>query len=130
MASYMTEQRRELLGFLKANPDRAFSAKEIAAAMSGRGVSQSAVYRNLSWLEKNGKISRGTRDGRREIYYSFVDAEDCRGSLHLTCEKCGRTVHMNNAVASRMINDVAGRDGFSVDLRKTVLYGVCARCKA
>ena len=130
MASYMTEQRRELLGFLMANPDRAFSAKEIASAMSGRGVSQSAVYRNLAWLEKNGRISRGTRDGRREIYYSFVDTEDCRGNLHLTCEKCGRTVHMNTAVASRMINDVAGRDGFSVDLKKTVLYGVCARCKA
>ncbi|MBQ7160389.1 MAG: transcriptional repressor [Clostridia bacterium] len=129
MASYMTGQRRELLGFLRTNHDRAFSAKEIAEEMSDRGVSQSAVYRNLAWLEKNGKISRSTRDGHREIYYSFVDAEECRRSLHLTCEKCGRTVHMDPAATGRMLSDIAGRDGFSVNMKKTVLYGVCAKCK-
>ncbi len=129
MSGYMTDQRRELLGFLMANPDRSFTAKEIAQAMADRGVSQSAVYRNLAWLESNGKINRSARDGRREIYYSYVAAEQCRGCLHLTCQKCGRTVHMNTVSANRMLNDIAGRDGFSVDMKKTVLYGVCAKCR-
>lgn len=129
MASYMTEQRRELLAFLESNHDRAFSAKEIAAEMADRGVSQSAVYRNLGWLEKNGKISRSTRDGHREIYYSFVDSDECHGALHLTCEKCGKTVHMDTTITNRMIHDIAGKDGFSIDMKKTVLYGICSGCK-
>ena len=129
MSSYMTEQRRELLAFLESNPDRAFSAKEIAAAMEDKGVSVSAVYRNLAWLENKGVISRSMRGGRREVLYSYVAADSCHGSLHMTCEKCGKTVHMNSAVTSRMVNDIAGSDGFSVDMRRTVLYGVCAKCK-
>ena len=129
MISYMTEQRKELLGFLKSNPDRGFSAKEITFAMQDRGVSQSAVYRNLAWLEKNGKIRRGTVNGRREIYFSYVDSVDCHGRLHLTCERCGRTVHMDAASSDRMVSDLAYNDGFKLDMKKTVLYGVCSDCK-
>ena len=32
-------------------------------------------------------------------------------------------------LAAALINDVAGRDGFSVDMKKTVLYGVCSKCR-
>ena len=97
--------------------------------MEDKGVSVSAVYRNLAWLESKGVISRSVKGGRREVYYSYVASEKCHGSLHLTCEKCGKTVHMNSIVTTRMVNDIAGTDGFSVDMRKTVLYGVCAECK-
>ena len=129
MANYMTGQRRELINFLESNPDRTFTAREIADAMAERGVSRSAVYRNLARLEENGEISRSVKGGSSENYYSYVASENCHNFLHLTCEKCGKTVHMNVDISEKMINDLNSFDGFSVDKKKTVLYGVCAECK-
>lgn len=128
MAEYMTEQRRELLDFLHSHPDKLFSAKEIAENLADRQISMSAVYRNLAWLEKAGVISRKVKDGRREIYYSCVDSQECRGCIHLTCMKCGDTFHMDAAASERMMSDVSNIDGFKIDKCKTVLYGICKKC--
>ena len=129
MNGYMTEQRRELLRFLRSNPDKSFSAKEIAHHISDGAISLSAVYRNLAWLEKSGEISRSTKDGHREIFYSYVASEHCHDCLHLRCEKCGSTVHMDMAVTDKMINDIADKDGFDINRKKTVIYGICSKCK-
>ena len=128
MARYMTDQRRELLDFFKMHPDVAFSAKEIAEQLPDE-ISLSAVYRNLSWLEKSGEISRSTKEGCREIFYSYVAAESCHGCLHLTCEKCGQTVHMNSVMSEKMIHALNESDGFFVNQKKTVLYGICSKCR-
>lgn len=128
MAEYVTEQRRLLLDFLHSNPDRQFTAREIAAHLAGRNVSVSAVYRNLARLEKSGEISRSVKDGRREMYYSCVGADCCRERIHLTCMKCGGTFHMDSTVSERILSDVAGVDGFRIDKCKTVLYGICRHC--
>ena len=128
MSTYMTDQRRELLEFFKSHPDTAFSAKEIAANLPDE-ISLSAVYRNLSRLEKSGQISRSTKEGCREIFYSYVASENCHGCLHLTCEKCGHTVHMSTSISEKMIHALSETDGFSVDNKKTVLYGICSKCR-
>lgn len=127
MADYVTEQRKELLSFFKRNPDAAFTAKQIADQMPG--VSLSAVYRNLSRLEKSGEISRSVKEGFREIFYSYVASESCHGCLHLTCQKCGSTVHMNHEISEKMIDALNETDGFFIDKKKTVLYGICAKCR-
>jgi len=127
MTNYVTEQRKELIDFFKSNPDVAFSAKEIAARMPG--VSLSAIYRNLARLEKNGEISRSVKDGCREIYYSYVASEHCRGCLHLTCEKCGTTVHMSHIISDNMISALTALDGFTIDNKKSVIYGICSKCQ-
>lgn len=128
MAEYMTGQRRQLLDFLHSNPDKLFSAAEIAEALAGSGISVSAVYRNLARLEKAGVISRTAKEGRREVYYSCVSADCCRERLHLTCMKCGDTFHMDQTVSERMLKTVSKVDGFKIDKHKTVLYGVCKNC--
>ena len=42
MPKYMTEQRRKLIEFLRAHPDRLFSAREIAAELASEGGAASA----------------------------------------------------------------------------------------
>lgn len=128
MAEYMTDQRRRLLDFLRSNPDKLFSAKEIAGALAESDISVSAVYRNLIWLEKAGVISRTAKEGRREIYYSCVDSDECREKIHLTCMKCGDTFHMDQGISERILKAVSKSDGFRIDKSKTVLYGVCKNC--
>ena len=125
----MTRQRKVLLDYLSEHADEALSAQEIAGALEGEGVSLSAVYRNLSALETDGKVRRASKGNAREIYYQYIDADACKGSLHLQCKKCGRTFHMDASGAEQLLGVVEKAEGFAVDKADTVLYGVCEICQ-
>ena len=129
MPKYMTKQRKTLLDFLERHADEELSAKKIEAELADSGVSISAVYRNLSELEKEGKVRRISKSGSREVFYLYTDAHACRESLHLSCKKCGKTYHMNSQCADMLINNLAQNDEFTIDKSDTVLYGVCKDCK-
>ena len=75
---YKTKQREILMQFFAENEDKAFSAEQISKSLAGVGISQSAVYRNLSSLEKDGKVRKIAKAGRREAYYQYVDLDDCK----------------------------------------------------
>ena len=128
MASYNTQPRKLLLSFLQANPDKLFSPKEIAAALHGQPVSVSAVYRNLAALEASGSIVREVRSGSREVLYRSQDNAVCRNALHMTCTQCGRTLHMDSAVARQMIDAVLAANGFVIEKAGSHLYGRCKAC--
>ena len=129
MPKYMTKQRKTLLDFLERHADEELSAKKIEAELADSGVSISAVYRNLSELEKEGKVRRISKSGSREVFYLYTDAHECRESLHLSFKKCGKTYHMNSQCADMLINNLAQNDEFTIDKSDTVLYGVCKACK-
>ena len=129
MSKYMTKQRKALLSFLSAHADEELTARQLEQALCEQGVSISAVYRNLSELEKEGKIRRISKSGSREVFYLYTDAHACRESLHLSCKKCGKTYHMNSQCADMLINNLAQNDEFTIDKSDTVLYGVCKACK-
>ncbi len=128
MANYMTEQRKQLFAFLQKNPDKQFSARQIADSLSCSSVSLSAVYRNLTYLQEKGLINRFTKEGNRELFYQYIHSEDCRNCIHMNCIKCGRTFHMNVEIADRMLEDISKADGFQIKKEKSVLYGICKNC--
>lgn len=129
MPKYMTKQRKALLAFLSAHADEELSARQLETALSDVGVSISAVYRNLSDLEKEGKIRRVSKSGVREVLYQYIDSDVCRGFLHLSCEKCGKTYHMNMRGTEMLMNSVEQSDKFFINKANTVLYGVCKDCR-
>lgn len=128
MEHYSTKQRQILLAFLGKHPDQQLSARSIAEQLRDSGVSQSAVYRNLAALEADGKVRRGTGTGR-EACYQYIGADECRGCLHLSCTRCGRTFHMERPRTQLLIERVARDEGFSIDRSETVLYGLCKACQ-
>lgn len=130
MSKYMTSQRRLLLDFLSSHPDNTYSAAEISLALAERGISQSAVYRNLSALEREGEISRVTKAGVRQTLYRYSHSEHCRECVHLNCEKCGRTYHMEQGQAEQLAEVLRRLDCFLLDRSKTVLYGICSSCSS
>ena len=123
MAAYATEQRKLMMLFLECRADECFSASEIAEALSDASVSLSAVYRNLAYLEREGLITRRVKEGRRESLYQFVAAPSCQNCLHLSCVKCGSVRHMQAASLEDLVSNA-----FTLDCKKTVLYGVCRDC--
>ena len=52
LPKYMTKQRKALLSYLSSHADEKLSAKQLEEALCCEGISISAVYRNLSELEK------------------------------------------------------------------------------
>ncbi len=128
MAKYMTQQRRRLFAFLREHPDRRFSARDIAAALNDESISLSAVYRNLSALEKDGLIAGATQTGRREKIYRYLNAEACRECIHMTCLKCGQTFHLDIPASEKLLADAMDSEGFCISKTRTVLYGMCRSC--
>ena len=129
LPKYMTKQRKTLLVYLSQHADEKLSARQIETALSGEGISISAVYRNLSELEKEGRIRRVNQNGSREVFYQYSDSEHCKERLHLSCEKCGKTFHMNMDSTRLLERDLALHDEFVIDKTSTVLYGVCGECR-
>ena len=129
MQKYKTRQRKLLLEYLAAHADEELSARQIENALREYEISLSAVYRNLSALESEGKVRRVSRSGSREIYYQYTDCSGCKDCLHLSCEKCGKTYHMNMPGMEMLIENLAKSDEFAIDRKNTVLYGVCKSCR-
>ena len=128
MPKYLTKQRKLLIEYLSSRPDESISAGEIAEAMYDR-VSVSAVYRNLADMEAEGRLRRVAGGGSREAVYQYIDETACRSALHLSCKKCGRTVHMQKQIADSLVNSVEQNDHFSIDKGETIIYGVCGNCQ-
>ena len=127
MPAYMTQPRKRLLTYLHSHADETLSAGQIAEDLPE--ISVSAVYRNLSALEKDGAVQKVAKAGTREVFYRFKKAEECRAHLHLSCKKCGRTFHMDEAETEALVEAVAKLDGFTIDRSDTVLYGICNGCQ-
>jgi Fur family ferric uptake transcriptional regulator len=127
--TYKTKQRQALLQYLEQHTHEELSAGEIAEALAQQDISRSAVYRNLSALEQEGKLRRSARSGSREATYRFSDCAACRACLHLKCTSCGKTFHMDAQGTDALIRSVESAEGFAIDRAETVLYGVCSACR-
>ena len=125
---YNTKQREILLKFFNKHHDSTFSAYDLAGNLKHYGISLSAIYRNLSELEKAGKVKKVTKNGSRKAYFQFVDCDDCKGHLHLSCIRCGKTSHLDDKNSSLIVKNVLNNANFNVDKASTVIYGVCADC--
>jgi len=130
MPKYKTRQRTILLDYLEHHADELLSAQRIADDLRGEDVSLSSVYRNLAELEAEGKLRRSSKGPAREVYYQYIDSAPCKGALHLSCRRCGKTFHMEPDGAERLVSAVAREEGFAIDRGETVLYGVCGDCQA
>lgn len=128
MPKYVTKQRKLLTDYLAQHTDESLSAGQIAEALAEE-ISKSAVYRNLAEIEAEGKLRRVAGGGSREVVYQYSDGSGCKGCLHLSCKKCGKTVHMEKQLADALVSRVAESDDFAIDKGETVIYGVCAACR-
>lgn len=129
---YITKQRRELLQFFRDHPDQSFTAQDISAAIASpksAPISISAVYRNLSMLEREGYLLRSPGEKPRESKYRFIHADECAGKLHMICEKCGATIHLDEESARNLVRAAIASDGFHIDPTKTTIYGLCKACR-
>ena len=129
MPRYSTRQRDVLLGFLDEHAHESLTAKQIAEGLSDEKISLSAVYRNLSELDKAGKVRKVTQSGARDALYRYVAASSCHGLVHLSCKSCGRTFHLENEMTEQMVDHFKSSIHFTITPADTVIYGICQFCE-
>lgn len=125
--AYQTEQRKVLAEFLMTHPDGFYTPQEIYESLGSEAISLSAVYRNIAALEKDGSIVRRPTGNKNESSYRYVHGKNCRGHIHIVCEKCGKVAHVPQDLSEYVEKSFLSA-GFRLDKAKTMLYGICADC--
>jgi len=134
LAEYETKQRRILLDYLNAHPDRGFSVEELhrglcAAHAAALVPGKSTIYRLIARLVSDGLVKRFSAGQGRMFAYQIVACDACDAHLHLKCTACGGLYHMDHAASEQITSAVLSRSDFSLDEKETVLFGVCGGCK-
>ena len=123
---YKTIQYKSLCDFFERGTKQ-YTSDEIIEAVCPGGAGKSTVYRQLSRMTETGEL-RKFHDGKRILYqYSHI-SPDCGSHFHLKCISCGRLIHLNCNRISEFASHMAADHGFTLDMRQTVLYGLCAQC--
>ena len=122
-----TGMRAEVFGALAAQ-DRPVSAYDIAEYVSnerGKRVAANSVYRILDLFVAT-NLARRVESANAYIVNPHPGCRhDC---IFLICDKCGRTVHIDDDKLTGALVDAAHKAGFA-DIRPVVeLRGVCADC--
>ena len=74
-------------------------------------------------------VRRSAKIGSHEAFYQYLDAKGCKGALHMSCVKCGKTFHMADSNAALFAKHLAQSEQFTLDAADTILYGTCSDCK-
>lgn len=130
MEEYKTCQRKALIDFFKQHCDCCFSVEEIAKNLCcSESISKSAVYRNIDKLVKEGSLQRIAEEGSRRFLYRYADSEKCSSHLHLKCLVCGNVFHMSDDQTNMLLAAVKKSSAFVIDSKRTLLYGMCEKCR-
>ena len=121
--------RAEVFGALAAQ-DRPVSAYDIADHVTkarGKRVAANSVYRILDLFVAT-NLARRVESANAYIANPHPGCRhDC---IFLICDKCGRTVHIDDDKLTGALVDAAKKAGFA-DIRPVVeLRGLCADCSA
>lgn len=128
MANYSTRQQKALLDCLSAC-DECVTAVTLADRLreAGEPIGLATVYRRLERLEAEGKIHKIlTEEGAYYRYCAHEEAQDC---FLLKCERCGSIAHVDCARLAPLYEHLAQEHRFVINPRRTMLYGVCGRCR-
>lgn len=129
MATYITKQQKAVLSCIAAHRDKCVSANELLDELrrAGESVGMATVYRQLEKLERQGHIHKVmTEEG---AFYRFCERDISGECFLLKCEKCGKIDHIDCAKLTPLYAHLEAEHHFSVDPRRTMLYGLCARCR-
>ena len=129
MATYTTKQQKAVLDCLSERADSPVSAAAIVDALrvQGEHIGIATIYRQLEKLERQGSVHKVTTD--EGAYYQFCTHGCATTCCLFKCERCGRIEHIDCEPLAALYEHLEWENGFAVDARRTMLYGVCARCR-
>lgn len=133
MATYKTQQKTDLIDFLKAHSDKALTIDEIVEKMKSdqsfeNAPGRSTVYRLMSKLVEEGTVTCFSRGGGAKATYQIIGGEHCHHHMHMKCTGCGRLLHMSDEDSGKLMDQIRSLSNFDIDLHQTLLFGRCEGC--
>lgn len=129
--AYNTDGKRALCDFLAQNPDRQFTTEELCLALHGNTEKKSSVYRHLSQLCADNTLRKFRNDAHSSALYQYVGRGcDCGTHFHAKCLQCGAIHHLACHDSVTFAAHLNEEHGFLVDCGQSILYGLCAECRA
>lgn len=125
---YQTGQRKRMLALFEASAHRCLSAQDVAEALKEENISMSAIYRNLSEMEKAGLISKVVDNKRQAAHYQYLNPENCCGLIHLKCQTCDETYHLDKCVSDMLIAMAESHFHFKLNHSTPFIFGQCEQC--
>jgi Fur family transcriptional regulator, ferric uptake regulator len=121
----LTPQRRMIVDIIHDRGDH-LTAEDLIAYVREKmpEVDKSTVYRTLDLLEETGCVYK-SKSGN-EILYHHAE-EGCHH--HLVCQKCGKTVDLEEDLFLPVEKILVDKYNFRVNLQHMVIQGLCANCK-
>jgi Fur family ferric uptake transcriptional regulator len=130
--SYNTRQGNLILALLQNEPGKHFTADDIINSLTGEGkpVGKATVYRHLDKLIKQGLVRKYIAEEGQCACFEFIDQKgNCTSHYHLKCSNCGELLHVECDYLDKVANHVLEHHGFVISPEKTVLYGICEKCR-
>ncbi len=127
---YATRQKQLLIDFLRRNRDRQLSMADVADGVKNDNIGKSTVYRQVANLCEEGVLRRFRGNDGKSVVYQYVGHfGGCDSHFHLKCSACGKVIHLDCEQIMKLREHILKGHGFLIDLKDTVLYGVCDSCR-
>lgn len=121
----LTRQREQILhAFLKMEH---VTAEELYRILAKRHphIGLATIYRTLNLFCEAG-LAQARHFGSQTQYDNVIN----KGHHdHLICTSCGKILEFENVEIERLQEEVARRNGFSIQMHKLELYGLCSACR-
>ena len=121
----LTRQREHILDMFLKNEHITAEQMYRQLAKKDPHIGLATIYRTLNLFCEVG-LAQARHFGTQTQY----DNVSHKGHHdHLICTACGKIVEFQNEDIERLQEDVARRNGFTIQTHKLELYGVCAGCR-
>lgn len=124
---YLTKNKKTVLGYLKANADRHYTIEELQRELPD--IPQASLYRIIDSLVEIGLVRKYIVDNNTPACFQYVGDGIKHSHFHLLCTKCGKLIHLECHEVNELIEHIEKEHGFSVDISKVNLYGLCEECQ-
>lgn len=134
MTTYNTQQKKQLMDFLKKHPEQSYTIDEIAAEMNAdpdfaNPPGKSTIYRLMPGLAEENLVKCFAGKRGTKASYQIIGGESCHFHIHLKCTDCGKLLHMSDKDSHTIADDILKSGGFALDLGRTTLFGLCEGCR-
>lgn len=129
--NYNTKQREIILKYLIENKNKTITAEDIInySTEIGEKIGKATVYRYLNNLVENNIIKKFILEDNKCSCYQYIDGKKCEDHYHLKCKNCNKIIHLDCDEFKNIQNHISKEHDFEIDSMKTVLYGLCKKCK-
>ncbi len=133
MSEYKTKARTLLVEYLKSNPDKRFTARDIYEEILKNfpTVNRTTIYRNLDRLCEQGILVRYREPNQDSWFYQYSSGhQHCNEHMHAQCTECGKIFHLENQFVDDFEEKLHSVYGLDISEEKTIIIGKCDQCSS